>query len=90
MTNCSKTWLPTQEAAKALGLKPETLKRYYGHPRTGFLREGKHWKPGLYPNSTKGWCIEECREELAAKGFVFFSKLEVLASSEASTFAQRR
>jgi len=75
MTSESKTWLPTPQAAEALGLNPNTLKRYYGHPRTGFLREGTHWKNGPYPNSAKGWCIEECRKELSAKGFIFFGKV---------------
>ena len=78
MTTESNTWLPTHQAAVALGLNPGTLKRYYGHPRTGFLREGTHWKNGPYPNSAKGWCIEECRKELAAKGFIFFAKTQVI------------
>ena len=80
MTSESKTWLPTNRAAVALGLNPGTLKRYYGNPQTGFLREGTHWKNGPYPNSTKGWCIEECRKELVAKGFIFFAKTQAAGS----------
>lgn len=75
MRSATKTWVPTSEAAKALGLKPETLKRYYGHPKHGFLREGKHWKAGPYSNSAKGWCVEKCREELTAKGFILFDSV---------------
>jgi hypothetical protein len=76
MTSTTQTWLPTAKAAEALGLNAQTLKRYYGHPETGFLRKGKHWKPGPYPNSSKGWCIEACREELTERGFIFFGTLE--------------
>ncbi len=76
MDQSIQTWLPTSKAAKALGINPQTLKRYYGHPETGFLRKGQHWKPGPYPNSSKGWCIEECRKELTERGFIFFGTIE--------------
>ena len=72
----TQTWLPTELAAATLGIRPSTLKRAYGHPKTGFLREGKHWKSGMYPNSPKAWCIETCKAELADRGYVFFGKIE--------------
>lgn len=74
----TQTWLPTDKAAAVLGIKPATLKRAYGHPETGFLREGKHWKGGMYRNSPKAWCIEECKAELANRGYVFLGRIEVL------------
>ena len=74
----NETWLPTELAASMLGIKPATLKRAYGHPKTGFLREGKHWKSGMYPNSPKAWCIETCKAELADRGYVFFGKIKAV------------
>ena len=76
MKKLTETWLPTSKAAEALGINPNTLKRYYGHPQSGFLREGKHWKPGPYPNSSKGWHIEACKKELSERGFIFFGRIE--------------
>ena len=76
MEPSTQTWLPTAKAAKVLGINAQTLKRAYGHPKTGFLREGTYWKAGPYANSSKGWCIEECRKELTNKGFIFFASVE--------------
>ena len=87
MFNEPKVWFPTNQAAEILGLNPNTLKRYYGHPRTGFLREGKHWKNGPYPNSKKGWCISECRKELIEKGFIFFDKQTLESSNQGQDHA---
>ena len=72
----TKTWLPTDQAAQILGIKPATLKRRYGHPKSGFLREGQHWKSGMHSNSTKAWCIEECKTELLNRGYVFFGETQ--------------
>ena len=70
----------TGKAAEVLGIKPATLKRAYGHPQKGFLREGKHWKAGMYANSPKAWCIEACRTELTDRGYVFFGEVEAIAN----------
>ena len=45
-------WVKTPEAEKILGIKRDTLKRYYANPDKGFLVEGTHWKRGMYHNSS--------------------------------------
>ena len=66
----------THEAEKILGIKRDTLKRYYANPDKGFLVEGTHWKRGMYHNSSKYWDINACRETLLAKGFIFTNVTE--------------
>ena len=48
-----QTWVTTKDAERILGIKRDTLKRSYADPNKGFLIEGKHWKKGMYHNSTK-------------------------------------
>ena len=69
-------WVKTPEAEKILGIKRDTLKRYYANPDKGFLVEGTHWKRGMYHNSSKYWNINACRVTLLAKGFIFTNVTE--------------
>ena len=66
-----ENWVTTKDAERILGIKRDTLKRSYADPNKGFLIEGKHWKKGMYHNSTKYWEINGCREMLLQQGFVF-------------------
>lgn len=67
------TWVTTPAAARLLGVKADTLKRSYAHPETGFLKEGKHWRRGLYHNSPRGWDVEACRKEMEGQGFIVYA-----------------
>ena len=71
MSNCTERWVTTNQAEEILGIPRRTLKRSYADPNKGFLIEGKHWKKGMYHNSTKYWEISGCREMLLQQGFVF-------------------
>ena len=64
-------WVTTKDAERILGIKRDTLKRSYADPNKGFLIEGKHWKKGMYHNSTKYWEINGCKEMLLQHGFMF-------------------
>ncbi|KAF0655016.1 hypothetical protein L107_00815 [Cyanobium sp. Copco_Reservoir_LC18] len=56
-------WLPTSQAARALGISPHTLKRYAD--RDGFLIEGTHCRRGPYPNSPRVWEVNGCRQAMS-------------------------
>ena len=71
-----QNWVTTKDAERILGIKRDTLKRYYANPDKGFLVEGTHWKRGMYHNSSKYWNINACRETLLAKGFIFTNVTE--------------
>jgi hypothetical protein len=74
MTTTTTTWLKTPAAAKALGIRTETLKRFWSDPETGFLREGVHWRRGgPHHNSARAWNLEACLAAKAAQGYVDFS-----------------
>lgn len=62
-----RNWLPSPEAARALGISNRTLKRY-GNPETGFLIPGVHWVAGPYANSPCLWDVEACRAVLHHRG----------------------
>ena len=64
-------WVKTPEAEKILGIKRDTLKRYYANPDKGFLVEGTHWKRGMYNNSSKVWDINACKATLLQQGYTF-------------------
>ena len=66
-----ENWVTTKDAERILGIKRDTLKRSYADPEKGFLIEGKHWKKGMYHNSTKYWEINACKETLLQQGYVF-------------------
>jgi hypothetical protein len=68
------TWLRTPAAARALSVRPETLKRIWAHPQEGFLKEGVHWRRGgPHPNSSRAWNLEACLAAKAAQGYVDFA-----------------
>jgi hypothetical protein len=60
-------WLPSMEAAEALGVSVRTLKRY-GHLESGFLLPEVHWIAGAYANSPTRWDVAACRAVLHHRG----------------------
>jgi hypothetical protein len=66
MTKTIQQWLPTGQAAAALGISTRTLKRYAD--LHGFLIEGKHWRFGPLCNSPRQWNISACAEVLHRRG----------------------
>ncbi len=64
-------WVKTKQAEEILGIPADTLKRNYANPNKGFLVEGKHWKRGMYPNSSSYWEINSCKQVLLQQGFMF-------------------
>ena len=61
-------WLSTSKAAKHFGISPDTLKRW-GRPKTGFLREGVHWKRGMKVSHPHDRNIASDADALQAAGF---------------------
>ncbi len=59
-------WLPTGLATRALGVSPDSLKRYAD--QNCFLIEGKHWRRGVHSNSPRIWNIPECVDALSYRG----------------------
>jgi hypothetical protein len=55
------SWSPTTFAAHELGVSSETLRRY---ARSGYLKPGTHFRPGLLPNSPWVWQIDAVAKEL--------------------------
>lgn len=53
-------WLPTSQAALALGVSPCTLKRYAN--RDGILKEGTHYRRGPHVNTAMLWHVARCFE----------------------------
>jgi hypothetical protein len=47
--------------------------RSYANPETGFLKEGTHFKNGMYYNSSKSWEINSCKAALLKQGYVFIN-----------------
>ena len=66
-----QNWVTTKDAERILGIKRNTLKRNYANPSTGFLKEGTHWRSGMYHNSTKYWEINACKDTLLKQGYMF-------------------
>ena len=66
MTTQHEQWLPSGQAAVALGVSIKTLKRYADIHQ--FLIEGVHWHPGPFPNSARTWNIDACRKAMAYRG----------------------
>lgn len=62
----SDQWLPTGQAARAVGCSTHTLKRYAY--RDEFLVEGTHWRRGPYVNSPLVWNIPKCLEAISRQG----------------------
>jgi len=59
-------WLPSPEAARALGVSLRTLKRYGA--ADGFLVPGQHWISGAFANSPTRWDVPACREVIHRRG----------------------
>lgn len=59
-------WLRTGEAAHALGVSEDTLKRYAQQDE--FLIEGVHWVRGLHLNSPILWNVPACEEAILWRG----------------------
>lgn len=66
MTNLNERWLPTGQAATALGVSVRTLKRYADVHC--FLIEGDHWRFGPLCNSPRQWNVSACAESLSHRG----------------------
>ncbi len=66
-------WVRTSDAERILGVNRRTLKRAYAHPDNGFLKEGVHWKRGMYFNSSVTWNVTACKQALLKQGYVFTS-----------------
>lgn len=62
----AERWLPTGQAALALGISVRTLKRYAD--LHDFLIEGKHWRFGPLCNSPRQWNISACANALHYRG----------------------
>tara|TARA_B100000214_G_scaffold102546_1_gene71680 strand:- start:359 stop:580 length:222 start_codon:yes stop_codon:yes gene_type:complete len=69
-------WVKTKDAVKLLGIPADTLKRNYANKDKGFLVEGKHWKRGMYHNSSKYWDINACKDMLLQQGFMITKPIE--------------
>ena len=59
-------WLPTGQAARALGCSPDTLKRYI--KRDGFLQEGEHLRRGPHRQSPIVWNVPACQKAIEQQG----------------------
>ncbi|PSB37941.1 hypothetical protein C7B81_07530 [Aphanothece cf. minutissima CCALA 015] len=66
MSLLEERWLPTGQAALALGVSVRTLKRYAD--LHDFLIEGKHWRFGPLCNSPRQWNIPACVDALSYRG----------------------
>ena len=59
------SWLPTEQAARSLGVHSCTLKRY----KEEFFIYGSDWyKSGGYKNSKLMFHLDRCREKLKLRG----------------------
>ena len=54
-------WLNTGVAAQQLGVSAYTLRRWRHDPRLN-LKEGIHYRPGVYNNSPTTWDVEAVRQ----------------------------
>ena len=71
MSNTSKEyWVTTAKAMKILNVTRQRLCRYWCDKEKGFLIENKHWKRGLYHNTTRYFEINGCKEVLLQQGFM--------------------
>jgi len=61
LTAPEEGWSTTTSAAHQLGVSSETLRRY---ARSGYLKPGTHFRPGLLPNSPWVWQIDAVAQEL--------------------------
>ena len=61
ISDTAEHWARTAQTIKIFGIKRDTLVRSYANPETAFLREGTHFKRGIYSNSSKSWEINACK-----------------------------
>jgi hypothetical protein len=54
-------WTPTTAVAYQLGVSPDTLRRY---ARSGYLKPGTHYRPGVLPNSPWVWRVDAVAQQL--------------------------
>jgi hypothetical protein len=66
MDHSHDRWLPSGQAALALGVSIRTLKRYADEHN--FLIEGQHWRFGPLCNSPRQWNIAACIDALHHRG----------------------
>ena len=67
MTTSTETrWLPTGQAARELGISPDSLKRYVD--RDEVLVLGEHWRHGVHSNSPRVWNLPLCLQALNRRG----------------------
>jgi|TARA_B100000242_G_C42952706_1_gene441753 hypothetical protein len=71
MSNSDKEyWVTTAEAIKILNVTRQRLCRYWCDPEKGFLIEGKHWKKGMYFNTTRYFEINRCKATVMKQGYM--------------------
>ena len=63
----AELWLPTPQAAQALGISQATLRRAR-QSHGGVLRPGVHYIRGLSLNSKITWNIDRCRQTIHRAG----------------------
>ena len=64
-TGSEGRWVPTSTATQCLGVSSDSLRRY---ARSGVLRAGEHYRPGLLANSPWVWRLDTCAQELLKLG----------------------
>ena len=65
-TSIETRWLPTGQAARELGISPDSLKRYAD--RDEVLLLGEHWRHGVHSNSPRVWNLPLCLQALNRRG----------------------
>ena len=65
-TSIETRWLPTGQAARELGISPDSLKRYAD--RDEVLLLGEHWRHGVHRNSPRVWNLPLCLQALNRRG----------------------
>lgn len=65
-TSIETRWLPTGQAARELGISPDSLKRYAD--RDEVLLLGEHWRQGVHSNSPRVWNLPLCLQALNRRG----------------------
>jgi len=65
-TSIETRWLPTGQAARELGISPDSLKRYAD--RDEVLVLGEHWRHGVHSNSPRVWNLPLCLQALNHRG----------------------
>lgn len=80
MRQNEERWLPTGQAAVALGICVRSLKRYSDQRK--LLIEGEHWCAGPLPNSARRWNISACAEALYGRGRIKAEPTQVFTEEQ--------